>query len=266
MRSGRRPRSARSWTPSATGRCWLGLGWSSAVGVRRPLSLVAAAVPRLPNRAGAEACGPPAPIRGCAGPRRMDAAVRATAGDRGLQRRVPTRPRHGGAAGRCRQVTDSSTRLCWVDEAWLRRMGVEPWTELPLWVPLARGKRVSTTSTFQGAWHRRPVPSPAGHGGGHLGLVARAAGRDARCRRAAQAMADTSKGGEPHSRGGPCSGSAGAARLSMSATRAVRRSSPLQAKSRHKSRRSLEPSVNVPAEVAAVITAGTDPNRCRHRR
>jgi integrase len=38
----------------------------------------------------------------------------------------------------------------------------------------------------------------------------------------------------------------------------------LQTKSRHKSRRSLEPYVNVPDEVAAKITAETDPNR-RHR-
>jgi integrase len=37
----------------------------------------------------------------------------------------------------------------------------------------------------------------------------------------------------------------------------------LQAKSRHKSRRSLEPYVNVPDELAAKITADTDPNRRR---
>jgi hypothetical protein len=39
----------------------------------------------------------------------------------------------------------------------------------------------------------------------------------------------------------------------------------LQAKSRHKSHRSLEPYVDVPSELAAAITAETDPNR-RHRR
>jgi integrase len=39
----------------------------------------------------------------------------------------------------------------------------------------------------------------------------------------------------------------------------------LQAKSRHKSRRSLEPYVNVPSELAAAITAETDPNRRRRR-
>src|SRR5262245_15824423 len=37
----------------------------------------------------------------------------------------------------------------------------------------------------------------------------------------------------------------------------------LQAKSRHKSRRSLEPYVNVPTELAAKITAETDPHRQR---
>jgi integrase len=37
----------------------------------------------------------------------------------------------------------------------------------------------------------------------------------------------------------------------------------LQAKSRHKSRRSLEPYVNVAGEIAAAITAETDPNRRR---
>lgn len=40
----------------------------------------------------------------------------------------------------------------------------------------------------------------------------------------------------------------------------------LQAKSRHKSRRSLEPYVNVPSEVAAKITIETDPNRRQRRR
>jgi integrase len=39
----------------------------------------------------------------------------------------------------------------------------------------------------------------------------------------------------------------------------------LQAKSRHRSRRSLEPYVHVPDQLAAAITAETDPNR-RHRR
>ena len=39
----------------------------------------------------------------------------------------------------------------------------------------------------------------------------------------------------------------------------------LQAKSRHRSRRSLESYVNGPGEVAAAITAETDPNRRRHR-
>lgn len=39
----------------------------------------------------------------------------------------------------------------------------------------------------------------------------------------------------------------------------------LQAKSRHSSRRSLEPYVNVPSELAATITAETDPNRRRRR-
>jgi integrase len=37
----------------------------------------------------------------------------------------------------------------------------------------------------------------------------------------------------------------------------------LQAKSRHRSRRSLEPYVNVPAELAAKVTAETDPKRRR---
>lgn len=35
----------------------------------------------------------------------------------------------------CVQVTGSDARLCWVDQQTLAEAGVQPWTELPIWVP-----------------------------------------------------------------------------------------------------------------------------------
>jgi 2'-hydroxyisoflavone reductase len=38
----------------------------------------------------------------------------------------------------CRVATASDARLVWIDEEWLLAHGVQPWSELPLWVPEAR--------------------------------------------------------------------------------------------------------------------------------
>ncbi len=35
----------------------------------------------------------------------------------------------------CKSVSDSDARFCWVDEELLEHHGVEPWMELPLWLP-----------------------------------------------------------------------------------------------------------------------------------
>ena len=37
----------------------------------------------------------------------------------------------------CRKVASSTVEITWVDEAFLLAAGVEPWTELPLWIPAA---------------------------------------------------------------------------------------------------------------------------------
>jgi 2'-hydroxyisoflavone reductase len=36
----------------------------------------------------------------------------------------------------CRQVTGSDAELVWVDDDFLLQRGVQPWTELPLWMPM----------------------------------------------------------------------------------------------------------------------------------
>lgn len=41
----------------------------------------------------------------------------------------------GSLLDRCRVVTGSDATLTWVDGAVLERQGVQPWTELPLWLP-----------------------------------------------------------------------------------------------------------------------------------
>lgn len=43
----------------------------------------------------------------------------------------------GGLLETCRRVADSSATLTWVDESFLLAEGVQPWTELPLWLPSA---------------------------------------------------------------------------------------------------------------------------------
>jgi nucleoside-diphosphate-sugar epimerase len=37
----------------------------------------------------------------------------------------------------CRSATGSDAAFTWVDDAWLQAQDVEPWTEIPLWVPAA---------------------------------------------------------------------------------------------------------------------------------
>jgi 2'-hydroxyisoflavone reductase len=39
----------------------------------------------------------------------------------------------------CRRVSGSDASFTWADEAFLLEHGVEPWTELPLWIPGAEG-------------------------------------------------------------------------------------------------------------------------------
>ncbi|HEV2086874.1 MAG TPA: hypothetical protein VGR21_01050, partial [Cryptosporangiaceae bacterium] len=41
----------------------------------------------------------------------------------------------GGLLAECRRVTGSDARFTWVDDQRLLAAGVEPWTDLPLWLP-----------------------------------------------------------------------------------------------------------------------------------
>ena len=47
----------------------------------------------------------------------------------------PGRATMADVLGACRRVTASAAKLHWVEDEWLLRAGVEPWTELPLWLP-----------------------------------------------------------------------------------------------------------------------------------
>jgi 2'-hydroxyisoflavone reductase len=42
----------------------------------------------------------------------------------------------------CRSATGSDATFAWVDDAWLAAQDVEPWTEIPLWVPAAEAPSV----------------------------------------------------------------------------------------------------------------------------
>jgi 2'-hydroxyisoflavone reductase len=86
----------------------------------------------------------------------------------------------------CRTESGSDARFTWVDEAFLIERGVEPWSELPLWLPessgthgyfhrAAIGRAVAAGLTFRPlaetvrdtlAWQRssegRPLPARSG--------------------------------------------------------------------------------------------------------
>ena len=49
----------------------------------------------------------------------------------------PARLTLGRALETCREVSGSDARFTWIDEAFLLERGVQPWSELPLWVPRA---------------------------------------------------------------------------------------------------------------------------------
>lgn len=41
----------------------------------------------------------------------------------------------GDLVGACRAAADDPAEVTWIDEAWLVDQGVQPWMELPLWIP-----------------------------------------------------------------------------------------------------------------------------------
>jgi 2'-hydroxyisoflavone reductase len=49
----------------------------------------------------------------------------------------PAPLRFGGLLEECRTIAGSDAELTWVDEAFLDARDVQPWTELPLWLPAA---------------------------------------------------------------------------------------------------------------------------------
>jgi 2'-hydroxyisoflavone reductase len=40
----------------------------------------------------------------------------------------------------CRTVSESDARFAWIDETYLLDSGIQPWSELPLWIPQARNE------------------------------------------------------------------------------------------------------------------------------
>ncbi|MFF4651529.1 NAD-dependent epimerase/dehydratase family protein [Streptomyces sp. NPDC001380] len=61
----------------------------------------------------------------------------------------------------CTAVTGSDAEPVWVDDAFLAERGVEPWTELPLWMPLGKGGDgvwlASSAAARERGFHCRPV-------------------------------------------------------------------------------------------------------------
>ena len=72
---------------------------------------------------------------------------------------------YGGLLDDCRTVTGSDAAFTWVDDEFLLAHAVEPWTELPLWMPLGQpgddnGDHVwdaDTSSTVAAGMRNRPV-------------------------------------------------------------------------------------------------------------
>lgn len=83
-------------------------------------------------------------------------------------------PREGLTMGAL--LAPAADRLAWVPEEWLLEQGVQPWTELPLWVPRGHGimavdpsrawerglatRPVAQTVADTLAWHRSRPPGP----------------------------------------------------------------------------------------------------------
>ena len=66
----------------------------------------------------------------------------------------------GGLLGAAVEATGSDARLRWVPDAALRALGVEPWTELPLWAPedeMAGTWRIGTERAQSAGLRCRPV-------------------------------------------------------------------------------------------------------------
>jgi nucleoside-diphosphate-sugar epimerase len=62
----------------------------------------------------------------------------------------------------CREVSGSDARLTWVDEDFVLKAGLEPWTELPLWIPaseaeMAGHNAVSIARALQAGLTFRPL-------------------------------------------------------------------------------------------------------------
>jgi 2'-hydroxyisoflavone reductase len=60
----------------------------------------------------------------------------------------------------CRSATGSDAAFTWVDDAWLRAQDVEPWTEIPLWVPVAEAPSAfahDSVDAVMAGLRRRPL-------------------------------------------------------------------------------------------------------------
>jgi 2'-hydroxyisoflavone reductase len=66
----------------------------------------------------------------------------------------------GALMDACRAATGSDAAFTWVDDAWLAAQDVEPWTEIPLWVPAAEAPSAfahDTAAAVAAGLRRRPL-------------------------------------------------------------------------------------------------------------
>ncbi|MGW2930340.1 NAD-dependent epimerase/dehydratase family protein [Streptomyces sp. NPDC001156] len=75
----------------------------------------------------------------------------------------------GGLLDACVQVTGAQAELCWTDPDVVLGAGIEPWTQLPVWMP----------------------PGSEGHGALHAADVSHAVAAGLRCRPVTETVADT---------------------------------------------------------------------------
>jgi 2'-hydroxyisoflavone reductase len=64
---------------------------------------------------------------------------------------------YGELLGACRAVTGADAELVWVEDEWLARQDVTPWTEIPLWRPNAAGWNVTSARARAAGLCCRPL-------------------------------------------------------------------------------------------------------------
>lgn len=65
----------------------------------------------------------------------------------------------GGLLQAARDTLNPAAQLCWVDEAWLLAQGVQPWSDLPVWLPRAQAgmHRTDIRRALDTGYRSRPL-------------------------------------------------------------------------------------------------------------